>query len=200
MDVQYCHLLCGHIQFTLIHRPKIPGSYAILFCTESDYFHRHHICYQASFPLWPSFFILSEQDFSSSSVAYWTPTDLGGSTYSIISFHTVYGVLKARILKWFAIPFFNGPCFVTNLHHDPSIWGAPWTAWPRASLSYTRLWAMWSFWLASYDCGFHSGICGMVVLASFCLLDGVKRLVQASWLRAPGCGKQWVLIWWAGTL
>ena len=27
------------------------------------------------------------------------------------SFHTVHGVLKARILKWFAIPFFSGPRF-----------------------------------------------------------------------------------------
>ena len=28
------------------------------------------------------------------------------------SFHTVHGVLKARILKWFATPFSNGPCFI----------------------------------------------------------------------------------------
>ena len=28
-------------------------------------------------------------------------------------FHTVHGVLKTRILKWFAIPFSSGP------HHDP---------------------------------------------------------------------------------
>ena len=28
------------------------------------------------------------------------------------SFHTVHGVLKARILKWFAIPFSSGPHFV----------------------------------------------------------------------------------------
>ena len=27
----------------------------------------------------------------------------------ILPFHTVHGVLKARILKWFAIPFSNGP-------------------------------------------------------------------------------------------
>ena len=28
-------------------------------------------------------------------------------------FHTVHGVLKARILKWFAVPFSSGPRFVT---------------------------------------------------------------------------------------
>ena len=34
-------------------------------------------------------------------------------------FHTVHGVLKARILKWLAIPFSSGPRFVSPLHHDP---------------------------------------------------------------------------------
>ena len=32
-------------------------------------------------------------------------------------FHTVHGVLKARILKWFAIPFSSGPCFVRPRHY-----------------------------------------------------------------------------------
>jgi len=34
------------------------------------------------------------------------------SVYIFLPFHTVHGVLKARILKWFAIPFSSGPCFV----------------------------------------------------------------------------------------
>ena len=42
-----------------------------------------------------------------------------------LPFHTVHGVLKARILKWFAIPFSSGPRFVRTLHHDPSILGGP---------------------------------------------------------------------------
>ena len=29
-----------------------------------------------------------------------------------LPFHTVDGVLKARILKWFSIPFSSGPCFI----------------------------------------------------------------------------------------
>ena len=32
----------------------------------------------------------------------------------------IRGVLKARILKWFAIPFSSGPRFVRTLYHDPS--------------------------------------------------------------------------------
>ena len=42
-----------------------------------------------------------------------------------IFLHTVHGVLKARILKWFAIPFSSGPHRVRPLHHDPSILGGP---------------------------------------------------------------------------
>ena len=44
---------------------------------------------------------------------------------TILPFHTVHGVLKARILKWFAISFSSGPCFVRSLHHDPSDLGVP---------------------------------------------------------------------------
>ena len=57
-----------------------------------------------------------------------TFTDLGSSSFSVIiflPFHTVHGVLKARILKWFAIPFSSGPRFVRTLHNDPTIFGAP---------------------------------------------------------------------------
>ena len=42
-----------------------------------------------------------------------------------LPFHTVHGVLKARILKWFAIPFSSGPHSVRSLHHDPTILGGP---------------------------------------------------------------------------
>ena len=61
-----------------------------------------------------SFFL--ELFLHSSLVAYWTPTDLGGSSYGVIflPFHIVHGILEARILKWFAIPFSIGPCFVKN--------------------------------------------------------------------------------------
>ena len=42
-----------------------------------------------------------------------------------LPFCTIHGVLKARILKWSAIPFQSGPCFVRTLHHDLSILGGP---------------------------------------------------------------------------
>ena len=39
-------------------------------------------------------------------------------------FITVHGVLRARILNCFAIPFSSGPHFVRTLHRDPSIYKA----------------------------------------------------------------------------
>ena len=65
-----------------------------------------------------------------SPVACWAPADLGSSSFSVLflPFHTVHGVLKARVLKWFAIPFSSGPRFVRPLHHDRPSWVAP-QAW-----------------------------------------------------------------------
>ena len=57
-------------------------------------------------------------------VAYWAPTDLGSSSFSVLLslclIMLFMGVLKARILKWFAIPFSSGPRFV-NLDKSPLI-------------------------------------------------------------------------------
>ena len=39
--------------------------------------------------------------------------------------HTVHGVFKARILRWFAIPFSSVPYFVRTLHHAPSVLVGP---------------------------------------------------------------------------
>ena len=41
----------------------------------------------------------------------------------ISSFYTVHGVLKARILKWFTVPFSSGAHSVRSLHHDPPVLG-----------------------------------------------------------------------------
>ena len=59
-----------------------------------------------------------------SPVAYWTPT-CGVSVSCLLPFHIVHGVLKARILRWFAIPFSSEPCFIRTLHYDPSVLGGP---------------------------------------------------------------------------
>ena len=67
--------------------------------------------------------------------------------------NTVHGILQARILKWVAIPFSSGPCFVRTLHHDPSVLGGP------AQYSFIELdkAVIHVISLVFCDCGFHSG-------------------------------------------
>ena len=129
MDIHSCHLLFDHFQFTLIHGPSIPGFYAILFFTASNFTSspgtsttKGHFC----FGLVSSFYV--ELLLHSFPVVHETLTNMGGSSSAVIflkSFHTIHGVLEARILKWFTIPFFSGPRFVRTLHHEPSILGGP---------------------------------------------------------------------------
>ena len=121
-----------------------------------------------------SFFL--ELFFPCSPVAYWAPTDLRSSSFSVLSFCLFIwfmGFLKARILeKWFAIPFSSGPRFVITLHYDPSVLGVPtwhgsWFHWPRQDCG-----SMWSVWLVFSYCGFHS-------VGS--LMDKHKKLMETSW-------------------
>ena len=64
-----------------------------------------------------------------SPVAYWAPNEFLFQYPIILPFHTVHVVLKARILKWLAIPFSSGPRSVRPLHHDLPIFGWPHRAW-----------------------------------------------------------------------
>ena len=111
-----------------------------------------------------------------SPAAYWAPTNLGSSSFSVlpifVPFHAVHGVLKARIR--FAIPFSSGLRFVRTLHHDPSVLGGP-TQHGSVSMSQIRLWSMWTVWLVFWDCGFYS-VCP--------LMEEDKRLPDGrDWLK-----------------
>ena len=96
-----------------------------------------HIHKWVLFLLWLHPFILSGviSPLISSSIlgTYW-PGEFLFQYPIILPFHTVQGVHKARILKWFAIPFSSGPHSVRPLHHDPPIWVAP-----QAWLGFTEL-------------------------------------------------------------
>ena len=75
------------------------------------------------FLLWLHLFILSgvfSLLISSSILGTYRPGEFIFQCPIFLPFHTVRGVLKAGILKWFDIPFSNGPLFVRTLHHDPS--------------------------------------------------------------------------------
>ena len=74
----------------------------------------------------PSFFSgVTSPLISSSILGVYQPGEFIFQCPDFLPFHTVHGVLKARILKWFAIPFSSGPHSVRPLHHDPSILGGP---------------------------------------------------------------------------
>ena len=105
------------------------------------------------FLLWLHPFILSgiiSPLISSSILGTYRPKEFPFQYSIILPFPTVHGVLKARILKWFAIPFCNGPHSVKSLHHDPPILGGP-TWHGLVSLSETRLWSIWLDWLVFCD-------------------------------------------------
>ena len=132
-----------------------------------------HIHNWASFPLWLSLVILSgviSLLFPTSILDTKWPTGFIFQYHIFLPFRPVHGILKARMLKWFAIPFSSGPHFVQ--HSPPWLVCLAWpcTAWLIVSLSYTRLWSMWSFWLIFCDCGFHS-VCP--------LMDENKRVMQS---------------------
>ena len=127
MFIHSCHLLFDHFQFALIHGPNIPGSYLYCSFTALTLFpalvtSTPGCCF--CFGSVSSFFLKLFLHFSP--VPYWAPTwGVHLSVSYLLAFHTVHGVLKARILKWFAIPFSSGPHSVPSLHHDPPVLGCP---------------------------------------------------------------------------
>ena len=124
----------------LIHGPNIPGSYAILLFTASDLASTTSPIHNwALFLLWLHPFILFgviSPLISSSILSTYRPGEFLFQYPIILPSHTVHGVLKARILKWFAIPFSSGPYPVRPLHHDPTILGGP-TRHGLVSVSWT---------------------------------------------------------------
>ena len=116
-------------EFMLIHGHNIPGSYAILvfivldFTSITSYIHNWVL-----FLLWLHLVILSgviSRLISSSILGTYQPVEFIFQCPVFLLFHTIHGILKAKILKWFAIPSSSGPYFIRTLHHDPSILGGP---------------------------------------------------------------------------
>ena len=107
----------------------LPSHYAILFFIASyfisttSYIHNWMV-----FLLWLCLFILSgviSPFFSSRILGTYQPGKFMFQCHIFLPFHTVHGVLKARMLNWFAISFFSGPHFVSTLHPDPSVLDGP---------------------------------------------------------------------------
>ena len=95
----------------------------------------------------PSFFL--ELFLHWSPVAYLAPTDLGSSSFSVLSFCLfILFIGFSRKEYWSGLPF---PSPETTFCQPSPPWlvylGWLYTAWLIVSLSKTRLWFMWSDWL-----------------------------------------------------
>ena len=99
-----------------------------------------HIHNWALFLLWLCLFFLSgiiSPLISSSILGTYRPGEFIFQCPIFLPFHAVHGVLKARILKWFAIPFSSGPRFISTLYHDPSVLDGP--TWHGMAHSFIEL-------------------------------------------------------------
>ena len=124
------HVVCTCLSVkALFANPQKGGSYTILLFTASDFTSiTSHIHNWVLFLLWLHLFILSaviSPLISSSLLGTYQPGEFIFQYPIFLPFHIVHGVLKARILKQFAIPSSSGPHFVRPLHHDPSVLGGP---------------------------------------------------------------------------
>ena len=135
MEVCSCHLLFDYFQFALIHGPNIPGSYAILLFAPLDFTSIISDIYKwVLFLLLLCFFILSGVI---SPVAYWAPTDLESSSFSVLSFAFSYcswgsrgkntEVVSLSLLRW--------TTFCQNSPLRPIHLGWPYMAWLIVALS-----------------------------------------------------------------
>ena len=94
----------------------------------------------------------------SSPVAYWAPTDLGSSSFSVLSFYLfVLSMGFSRQEYWNGLPF---PSPVDHILSELStMTHLSWVALHGMVHSFIELdkaVVMWLDWLVSYDCGFHS--------------------------------------------
>ena len=140
----------------MIHWPNIPGSYAILLFTASNLASiTSSIHNWVLFLIWLHPFILSGVISPWSPVAFWAPTELGHSSFSILSFafsSCSWGsqgknneVVCHSLLQW--------TTFCQTSPPWPVHLGWPHTAW----LSLTELdkaVVLWSDWLVFCDYGF----------------------------------------------
>ena len=159
-----------------------PGSYAVFFFIALDFtFTTRHIHNWMMLSLWLSLFIPSGAIFpffSSSIFGACHPWKFIFQCPIFLSFHTVQGVLKARIQKWFAIPLSSGQCFVRTLHHD--------------CLSWVVLHSMAHSFFELHKAIIHviSLVSFLSLWFSFCLLmDEDKRLMESPWWEELALGK-----------
>ena len=149
-------------QFILIHGPNIPGSYAILFFTASDFTSiTSHIHTWVLFLLW--LFILSwaiSSLFSSSILGTYWPGEIIFQCLSFCLFILFMGFSRQEYWKGLLFP---SP--VDYVLSELSTMTRPsWVALHNMAHSFIELYkavSKWSIWLIFCSCGFHS-VCPLV--------------------------------------
>ena len=130
--------------------------------------------------------------------AYWAPTDLGSSSFNVLSFYLfILFIGFSRQEYWSGLPF---PSPVDHILSELSTMTRPsWVA-PRTWLSFIELdkaWSMWSDWLVVCDCGFSLSALWYPLLAPTVLLGFLlpwtcivsSRLLQQSATTTPYLGR-----------
>ena len=112
----------------------------------------------------PSFFL--DLFLHWSPVSYWGPTDLGSSSFSVLSFCLFMMFMAfSRQEYWSGLPV---PSPVDHILSDLSTMtgplGWPHTAW-HSFIELDKLWSVWSDWLVVCDCGFGS-VCPLMPLST----------------------------------
>ena len=146
-------------QFALIHGPNIPGSYAILLFTASDFTSiTSHIHSWVLFLLWLYFFILSRiisPLFSSSLLGTYWPGALHLSVSYLFAFSYCSWGSQGKNTEVVCYCLHQWTTFCEKSLLWPIHLGWPYTAWHIVSLSYTRLWSIRSVWSVFCDFDFH---------------------------------------------
>ena len=135
------------------------------------------------FLLWHHPFILSGviSPLISSSIlgTYW-PGEFLFHCSIILPFHTVHEVLKARILKWFAIPFSSGHILSDLSTMTPLSWVAPqgmaWFHWVRQGCGPSVIWLASFLWV-SFQC-----VCPLMPSCNTCHLTWVSLTLDGGCL------------------
>ena len=121
--------------------------------------------------------------------SYWAPTDLGSSSFSVLSFCLFMLFMGFSGQEyWSGLPF---PSPVDHVLSEPSTMTCPSCVAlygvAHSFIELDRLWSMWLDWLVFSDYGFQSVLWWKRISGLWKLPDG------RDWLRG-----NWVLFWWAG--
>ena len=185
------HLLFDHFQFTLIHGPNIPGSYAILFFTASDFTSiTSHTPNWVLFSLWLHLFIVSgaiSPLFSRSILGTYQPGEFIFHCHTTCLFILFMGFSRQEY--WSGLPF---PSPMDHVLSELSTMTCP---------SCVALHNMaHSFFELDKTDPFDQLVNFLWLWFSLCLpSDEYGQEAYGCFLMGKtDCGRNWVLFWWPG--